>query len=584
MLLGGSYKYRLTWSSQGNALIMPNNNDVNPWSTANIAAFEASLWRVKKGLFTDLPWLDLSWKEPVKFWRGLHGYWKLQQAVQTKSMPLECYDFYHDLLVKSKDDTSLAYVWFDGDVWQAWSYAELRQAVDGLAASWEKLGVQPEETVAILHQQGPQTITAILAGLRLGLVITLLPPQGDSFVQHRLKTLKPQRLVMDQFYQSRLAEVWQKLTLPNTLSSSSPMRQPYLYPAKAVVLQSFDPTSLTPDVPCLVDADTLYLGALRDGIFALGLKAGQSCAAPDWHSMESQPALILAVLLRGATWVHIDLVDIEENTERLLEQPIDVLGVSRRLRDVLRHSPPSGEKPWQYWFRHPAESADLTLWQDFIEQLQLQECYVGNLLWNSSLGGAIFFSARYRGLSHHESVPTAGLLWQFGKIADPELPCLDNSGRIALGKEIEGEVVWTATPHILAIYLDAWHYLGNYPRGRAGRTYLRDEVMAVLLGCESYIALIEVFVLAGDTDPRQVLLVFGEGVDTDALLQRVEFELGAEFLPDRIECLSLFPKLDEGGGVDQGWCQLHYQTGELYRRERSEIFRCVSELKRMVLL
>lgn len=114
---------------------------------------------------------------------------------------------------------------------------------------------------------------------------------------------------------------------------------------------------------------------------------------------------------------------------------------------------------------------------------------------------ALFFSARYRGLSHHESVPTAGLLWQFGKIADPELPCLDNSGRIALGTEIEGEVVWTATPHILAIYLDAWHYLGNYPRGRAGRTYLRDEVMAVLLGCESYIALIEVFVLAGDTDP-----------------------------------------------------------------------------------
>jgi len=246
----------------------------------------------------------------------------------------------------------------------------------------------------------------------------------------------------------------------------------------------------------LVDADTLYLGALRDGVFALGLNARQTCAAPGWHSMESQPALILAVLLRGATWVHIDLVDIEENTERLLEQPIDVLGVSRCLRDVLRHSPPRGEKPWLYWFRHPAESTDLTLWQDFIEQLQLQECYVGNLLWNSSLGGAIFFSARYRGLSHHESVPTAGLLWQFGTIADPELPCLDDSGRIALGKEIEGEVVWTATPHILALYLDAWHYLGNYPRGRAARTYLRDEVMAVLLGYESYIALIEVFVLA----------------------------------------------------------------------------------------
>ncbi|NOQ35098.1 MAG: AMP-binding protein [Methylococcaceae bacterium] len=260
---------------------MSSNNEINPWSTANIAAFEASLWREEKGLFTDVAWLELSWKEPIQFWRGLHDYWKQQQAVQTKSMSLESYDFYHDLLIKPKAETTLAYVWFDGELWETWSYAELRQAVDSLAASWEQAGVQAEETLAILHQQGPQRITAILAGLRLGLLITLLPPQGDSFVQHRLENLEPQWLVMDQLYRHRLAKNWQEQTLPDKLSSSPPMRQPYLYPAKAIVLQSFDPTSLTPDIPCLVDADTLYLGALRDGIFALGLKAGQACAAPD---------------------------------------------------------------------------------------------------------------------------------------------------------------------------------------------------------------------------------------------------------------------------------------------------------------
>ena len=562
---------------------MSTNNDINPWSTANLLAMETALWREKKGLFTDLAWVNLSWQQPEKFWRALHSYWKQQQAIQSKSSPLVCYDFYHDLLVKPNDQTTSAYIWFDGENWQTWSYAELRHAVDSLAATWEIAGVEPQDTLAILYPQGPQKITAILAGLRLGLILTLLPPQGDSFVQKRLENLNPKWLVMDQLYRHRLAKNWQELSLTNTLSSLSPTRQPYLYSANETVLQSFDPTSLTPDIPCLVDADTLYLGALRDGIFALGIKARQLCAAPDWHSMESEPALILAVLLKGATWVHIELADIEDKTIRLLEQPIDILGVSRSLRDVLRDNPLQGEKTWRYWFRHPAESADLTLWQDFIEQLELQDCYAGNLLWNTTIGGAVFFSARYLGLAHHEIVPAAGLLWQFGMIGNPELPCLDDSGRIALGKEIEGEIIWTATPHILALYLKAWHYLGNYPRGRAARTYPRDEIMAVIRDCEPYLALIEVSVLAGDIDPRQVLLAFGDNVDSDALHKRIEFELGGEFLPDRIEILSSLPKFNEEGGVNQEWCQLHYLTGELYRREHNKIFQSLSALKKKIL-
>ena len=39
----------------------------------------------------------------------------------------------------------------------------------------------------------------------------------------------------------------------------------------------------------------------------------------------------------------------------------------------------------------------------------------------------------------------------------------------------------------------------------------------------------------------------------------------------------------EQGGADHDWCQFHYSTGELYRRQRSDIYRCLSELKQMVL-
>lgn len=564
--------------------MMNANSYVEYWSTANLTAIEATLWREDQSTPTDLAWLDLSWKYPEYFWIGLHTYWKRLQVVQTKSTVLSCYDFYNDLVVRqSSQAMTPAYTWFENDHWQTWSYAELEQTANSLAATWEKCGVQAGETLVILHPQGLHWLTALLAGLRLGLVISLLPPQGNTFVHHRLENLAPQWLVMDSLYRHRLATVWQDIILPNTLSSSLPMRQAHLYPGTAIIAQCLDPTSLTPDLPYAISAESLYLGALRDSVFALGIKPTQVCAAPDWHSMESQPALMLAVLLGGGTWVHIERADLEKNPERLLEQHIDVLGVSRSLRDLLQRNPPSGEKPWRYWFRHPAESADLTVWQDFSKKLQLQDSYSGNLLWNNTLGGAIFFSSRCRGIPHHEAIPAAGLCWQFGVITAPDLPCLDGCGRIALGTEEEGDIIWTPTPHILTCYLNTWHYLGNYPRGRAARTYPRQEILSVLSSCERYLALIESPVVGGDADPRQVLLAFGENVDVKALQTCIETELGSEFLPDRIECLPLLPKRNEEGGADQEWCQLHYLTGELYRRQRHAIYCRLSALKKIIL-
>ena len=561
---------------------MSEDDDAVTWSMADFLAIETSLWRESSFSAIDLTWLDLSWKESKRFWQGLHFYWKRQRSVQTKSTVLSCYDFHNDLIVRQLELTTAAYTWFDGKDWQSWSYTELEQAVNGLAASWEEVGVQPGETLAILHPQGSQWLTALLAGLRLGLVVSLLPPQGDTFVQHRLENLAPQWLVMDQLYRHRLAADWQKMILPNTLLSSPPTRLPHLYRDTDIVARCFDPTSPTPDLPRLVDANSLYLGALRDGILALGVKQGLACAAPGWHSMESQPALVLAVLLQGGTWVDIDFAHLENEPARLLEQHIDILGVSCNLRDLWLQKPPEGEKSWRYWFRHPAESADFSIWQSLIQKLQLQMSYSGNLLFNTSLGGALLFSTKCRGQAHHEAIPAAGMCWQLGVIGSPELPRLDGYGQMALGKKVEDEAVWTATPHLLALYTQVWHYLGNYPRGRAGRTYPRQEITSVLLDCEHYLALIEVPIPGGDADPRQVLLVFGDNVDTQALENRIETELGSEFLPDRIEVLPLLPKHNEEGGADQEWCQFHYLTGELYRRQHNEAYRCLSALKRLV--
>lgn len=562
---------------------MFTDHGTSPWSAVNFAFIEASLWQEDQQSSIDSAWLESSWQDPGSFCKALHAYSERRRAGQSNSDPFVHYDFYHDVLEQQKDKTIPALTWFDNGIWQSWSYAELGRAANALAASWEVIGVEPGDTLAILHPQGPQWLSALLAGWRLGLVVTLLPPQGNAFVSRRLENLAPQWLAMDQLYRHELGAKWQDKVLPNTLSPHAPARRPHEYPGSAVVVQCFDPTGPMPDAVCPVDADTLYLGALRDGILSLGIKPGQACAAPGWHCLESQPALVLAVLLSGATWVHIDLEDLKQQPERLLEQPIDVLGISRSLRDLLLSSPPDGNKPWRYWFRHPAESNNFSVWQDFIRILQLEESYAGNVLCITARGGTLLFSPRYRGRPHHTVLPAAAMHWQLGMADSPDLPSVGGWGRMALGKHEQEETVWTATPYILTPYLNAWIYLSQYPPGRAGRTYSKQEVLELLSGPVRYLALVEAFAHGGDAAPLQVLLAFGPDGDAAALQARIETELGAEFLPDRIECLPLLPKRNSEGGADRAWCQLHYLSGELYRRQRLQIYRCLSELKRKVL-
>ena len=562
---------------------MKNDKDKRIWSVTDFVLIEASLWIEDQSAKLNLAWLESSWQQARLFLKALHAYWELRQVTQSKSVPGLRYDFFHDLIVRHNDQTIPAYLWFDQDSWRSWTYAELAKVVNGLAASWESMGVQPGDKLTILHQEGPFLLTAFLAGLRLGLVVSLLPPQGNAFVQRRLKNLEPKWLAIDHLYRHQLGLAWQSKVLPNNISSLPPERPSHDYLATDVVVQCIDPISPFPELIYSVNADTLYLGAIRDSVLALGIKPGQKCAAPGWYSLESQPSMLMAVLMSGATWVHIDLADIENDSARLLEQSIDILGISRSLRDVLRRHPPVGEKNWLYWFRHPAESADFVIWQDFVQLLQLENCYSGNLLFNTARGGALLFSVRCRGRTHNIVLPAAGISWQLSVINSSDIPCLGGFGQFALGKVKEDAVVWTGTPYILIPYQNVWHYLGHYPRFRSGRTYPRLEVLDLLKNKVRYMAMVNAFLGTGELDQIEVLLVFSKDADASALHQYIADELGDEFLPDRIECLQLMPKLNEGGGVDQKWCQSHYLTGELYRRQRCEIHRRFSELKQRIL-
>jgi hypothetical protein len=267
------------------------------WSAGHFAQIEAALWPENPDMPVDLSWLEASWQDPKVFFKALHAYAERRQGSPSKSTPWLRYDFYHDLIVRHKDQNQAAFIWFDKEQWHQWTYAELGKIVNGLAATWENLGVQAGETLLVLYPMGPEWLSTVLAGLRLGMVISIVPPQGNAFVKRRLDNIAPNWLAADPLYRYQLPAAWQDLCLPYTLSSDFPARRAHEYAGTESVALCLDPTSPSIDLPQAVEADSLYLGAMRDGIFSLGIKPGQTCAAPGWHTVESQPALIFSVLL-----------------------------------------------------------------------------------------------------------------------------------------------------------------------------------------------------------------------------------------------------------------------------------------------
>lgn len=557
-------------------------SDISKIVAFDFTAINASLYAENLGVTGDLSWLERSRQQPAAFQGALVSYWDRLTAVSGRSVPPERYDLYYDLIERFKDKTAPALRWYEqGRGWQQLSYAELNQFAEALSEFWNDAGAKAGDVIAILYPFGRDWLVALLAGFRLGLVVSALPPQGRAFVARRLESLAPQWLAGERLFLRGLTPDWQALVLPDS-SSAAPVKRYFGYSGGSTVALCFDPTATPVDQPRVVSIDSLYWGALRDGIVTLGLAPGLACAAPGWHLLETQPALMLSVLFCGACFVHFDMADLEQAPERLSEQKIDVLGVSPDLRELLRNRPIAVEKNWRFWFRHPAESGDLALWQDFVTRLQLNTVPSGNLIWNASLGGCVVFSVRRRGQAHNECFPAACLHFQVGNVAAPEQPAPGNSGLLALEIIQDGEAAWVVTPYLIATRGDACLYLGTYPGGRAGRVYPNAEVLGVLAQDAGYPALVEVPM--GADDALRVLLAFGGKGNSETWLARIETELGAEFRPDRLECLPLLPKRDDEGAVDQAWCQKHYLSGELYRRQRKPIYRCLSELKQLILM
>ncbi|TWI66680.1 AMP-binding enzyme [Desulfobotulus alkaliphilus] len=549
------------------------------------------------------PWLEASWKEPASFWEGLWERAKRISALHPASVPFRHYDFYHDTVHRFEDSGRQAMKEADGkEGWKGLSFAALGQKSLGLASLWMDSGAEKGKVVALVFEEGETLMLTLLAAFRLGMVVSPIPPRGRRLLAERLKNLSPDFVVAEDMHASlrvfsgfrRLAHEALQGKAPG---SDIPFSSSGYVPQETAALL-FDPTCPEPCIPRPVTAQTLYLGSLRDGMLAMGLKPGDAYAAPGFNPMEIQPSLMLSGLLAGACLVCPGTEDMEKKALQLASVKLRILGVSRAFRESLDGVSVDLGKNCSKWFRHPGEGPPSQGWNDFMKEKGLEKAFAFNFVWNASLGGACLFSAGLTGRVHGNVLPAAGVRWRMGDMADPSLEAAGFHGIFMPSSETGDcgeDAVWMNASAMLSPHGRQWLFSPLPHTGAKGLYYPRKEALDALgdvLPPPSFASLVFLRPQGFREDIVCRLLVFlplkpeGEAEKKQghaALLSEIRTclarELGEAFVPDQVIFLPLFPLLDEEGRVDEQWCASQYLTGRLQRKARYAVFQKTGALK-----
>lgn len=524
-------------------------------------------------------WQQESWEDPEGFANAL-AVAHVGRGAPLKSRAGQHYDFFHDLIVRHGTSDRLALRAYDRrSGWQVLSYKQLHERAARRATEWARQGVKAGARVCLFYFVGSELLISLAAALGLGACISFLPPQGKRFVTRRLAALKPDHIAAEP-HQVLLLEGFEKQLLQSRGQASAAFTSHTYKPAEPVGLL-FSPLVEPSDTPAPLLAEDAWRGALVDGMLTFGLGAGEHLAAPGHHPLQHLPAFLITTLLRGATYLHLELSDIEANPALLTEHPVRALGVTPALRDVLLRAR-TQLKNVAHWFRNPEEPIDWVAWRAWVKQCGLSAVPSSNVLVDPAAGGSVLGSPRRVRDLHTETPPAPGRRWALHDIN-------------LSGQEAPGDVgLFALVPHeerppayvVLSRSHGVFHYGGPRTARREGRVYPAAEVAEAVQALPFVRGATVVPAPTGGVAGhyRHVLLVFTGAHAPQAstwpreIRRCIELQLGAEHLPDRTELLPLYPREVEGQ-VDEAWCHMQYLTGALHRKSAHPLFQALTALR-----
>ncbi len=571
----------------------------------DLRVIESSMATAATGIPGPQAWLEDSYKNSELFWNQLMASSAAIHGHRAHSIVFGKYDFFFDTLSRHGSESALAMVWSDSGEQRAMTFAELASAAHERAESWRSQGAELQQCIAIVESDPRDLAVSIMAAAKIGLIFSIVPPTGSALVKQRLELLAPDYVDSSSLFKLLHSEsgipMLERVTTVSTHGSS---RESYSYHSGELVARLFDPSSAALCEPRDVTADQLYLGALRDGGLALGLRPGDAYCAPGFTLLDTQPCLLLAGWLWGACFHDFDLSALEQkdtqDDTRIKETKFRSIGVSTAFRRLCL------DKGWRLencesWWRNPAELAGLSSWQDFITGASLQEVWCSNLKWEPANGGCVLFSSRRKGQFHSGVWPAAGQAWKLMNPSAPDQPSVMEYGLLAPSPVASSFVASDeeepapATQNLIVRGRGEFVFGKAMDTVRRGHHYPVEFVIAALEGiggCEEIsIVLTPAFgegellrvVVLGFIDAKLLAQMKLEEREIAATIKRrISAQVGNEFLPDRIEFFDYFPRRGEGGTLDHGWCAGQYLAGALHKKAKDPIYRTLSDIRRRV--
>ncbi|QRN93349.1 long-chain fatty acid--CoA ligase [Archangium violaceum] len=524
-------------------------------------------------------WQQESWQEPEGFANAL-AVAHVGRGAPLKSRAGHYYDFFHDLVVRHGNTDRVALRCYDRrSGWQVLGYKQLHEQASRRATEWARQGVKAGAKVCLLHSVGSELLISLVAALGLGACISFLPPQGRRFISCRLEELAPDHIAAEP-HQVLLLEGFEKQLLQSK-GQASPAFTSHTYKPGEPVGLLFSPLVEPTGTPALLTAEDAWRGALVDGLLTFGLGPGEHLAAPGYHPLQHLPAFLFATLLRGATYIHLELSDLEANPALLTEHPVRALGVTPALRDVLLRAR-TPLKNVAHWFRNPEEPIDWVAWRAWVKQCGLAAVPSSNVLVDAAAGGAVLGSPRRVRDLHTETPPAPGRAWALRDVNMSGQDAPGDLGVFTLLPDKERPPAYVVLTRSYGLY----HYGGPRTARREGRVYPAAEVAAVVQELAFARGATVVPAPTGGVAGhyRHVLLVFtgAQPQQASVWLQEIrrciELQLGAEHLPDRTEFIPLYPRKVDGQ-VDEAWCHMQFLTGALHRKSSDPLFQALTVLR-----
>ena len=530
-----------------------------------------------------------SWSDPEGFTQRLLSHVSRQSEVAAKSVPGAGVDLYHDLVVRHLRTGRDALIHGSGGSFKRVAYDDLHARVTALCGTWEDAGVAEGQSLTLVLPIDADYAVALLAGLRLGLVVSCLPPHGRAFVRRRLEALAPDHLASHARYGSLLGE-WsakQLTLLPDPEVSSIPALRSATYAPGSPALRLFSPLSPEPLVPRERSADVLFLSLLRDAVVTIGLEPGERFALPGFDPLQFQPWALLTSLFAGACFVSAEERDLTD-PERLSTLGLRVVGITRAVRDALLAMP---ELPaFRLWLRNPTEPFHWDRWSRFATRMSTgRPCRGMNLVANASFPGAMLASPQLPDPQLH-ALPVAGEPWMLADLNEGGAPSLGSSGLYQSTREEVG--VEDCGRFLIAGGAATYRLSGSLDLLADGQVFPREEVEEILSEHPGVLGAVVTQTAAGGEELNRtatVAVVFmdplaGPGAIGElqmALEERLALELGPRGVPTLFRFYPLVPRKTEGA-LDAAWCHWQFVGGTLDRKQREPIFRHAARLRRLV--